>query len=51
MQIVNTHFLFQYTTDSLRHLVAEYMQLHQDDFLPFLANQETGDPYTEGTFM
>lgn len=33
---------------SLRKQSADHMRGHPGDFLPFLSQQDTGDPFTEG---
>ncbi|XP_028392740.1 deubiquitinase OTUD6B-like [Dendronephthya gigantea] len=40
----------QHTYSSLRELAAKYMRDHQDDFLPFLIDQQTGDCYSPEAF-
>lgn len=39
------------TVAALRSQAADYMQSHVEDFLPFLTNPNTGEPYTPGNLF
>ncbi|KAK2149065.1 hypothetical protein LSH36_469g01050 [Paralvinella palmiformis] len=39
------------TVESLRVQAANYMRQHQDDLLPFLSKQDTGEPYTPDEYL
>ncbi|KAG1699320.1 Deubiquitinase OTUD6B [Nymphon striatum] len=41
----------QMSVEDLRNKVAEHMKNNIDDFIPFLSNKDTGDPFSEEEFQ
>ena len=43
--------VLQSSIAELRKQAADYIRLHSDDFMPFLCNAESGDPFSEEEFQ